>query len=464
MKKFIFIISLIVLSFSFYKVSFAYTFSIPRAATNTEDSYTYGNNSYEKICYGPLVLGTAQITTYTLNANTRLDGDAGSSTIKIYEGGFCDSGTLKGSAYKASSTISTSTHYGDIYTFESSINTTNGNNYFIIFSETPFSTLNGGYWLGGNTAYYSNALTHIYNASSWGNATSSNACCGFNSIPGQFIGEGTSPSSISITYPTNGTSTADFANWQVQASGEIAKIKINYEDSFSSYSDTANIFSTTNGTITIPIPKNSQLAVSTSSFYSATPYILDINDNITATGTTIYFQITDSGFVTSTNSIWDFINNAPTFQNNLQKSLRGNASLTLPYTDASSTLSNCNALNFFSWGTCFVNGMTNLAGILFVPHQQVTKLVQGELNQFTTVFPFSVPFSMIQQLETISSSTPTQTDLTLTIPDLNNTTFTLLSSSTVTSTIGTNGATTYFAVWRGVLYLITGAVMFFTIF
>lgn len=456
MKKFIFITSLIILFFSFSKVSFAYTlYSQLDNNTQTNNTTYYKNQSL-----GPNLSGEwTSIQMYAQSSKTDKIGlyiqDCNSTST-------CSVPTQVGCSFSSSSpvlqdigttmTLMTFTLYScpNAVLTDNPFTITNNNIYRILPQlESTTSTLKS---LGSNssTSYQNDPLAECITD-----------CGSVKDLYFRINASGTIPSAISITYPTNGTSTADFNTWAVSASGEIAKVKINYEDNFSNYSDTATVYSTTNGYITIPIPKSHALAISTSSFYSATPYILDINDNIIASGTTIYFQI-NQGFSSSTsNTNWQNFLNTLVDNGIFGVNTYSNIGWNLPEPTASTT-AEC------FWNSspidCIINGFYKLAANLFTPHDISLNTIKSQLTQFSTIFPFSVPLTLMQQLETSASTTPTYSALAITLPDLNNTTFTLLSSSSVSSTIGSSAASTYFSVWRTILYTLTGGIMFFTIF
>lgn len=278
-------------------------------------------------------------------------------------------------------------------------------------------------------------------------------------------GSGTIPSAISITTPTNGTSTRDFPNWIVSASGNISTIQINYTDNFSSYNDFTTFNINTNGFVSLPITKHHTLSVSTSSFYSATPYILDTNGIIIATGTTIFFQINNTlnNISTSTTFAQNFAQYVDNVNNNIRK---------IPFGSSDT----CNPFSLFS---CFIDAMTFLGDTFIFPHQGSMDVLNSAMQNYTCtdvntgnlltnctgIFPFNVFFSFANQAKNVASSTyGAEQNFNIPLTGLGSAnSITLFSSTSVNNTIGSSTKTTYFSYANSIMYFLTGYKILTTI-
>lgn len=257
--------------------------------------------------------------------------------------------------------------------------------------------------------------------------------------------------SIDFSFPTNGTTTGEFSNWNVLASGEVGTIKINYSGNFSSFQDTYAANVSVANTAGFSVIKRNSLG-STSTIWFATAYLYDSVGTLTAQSSQIIFTFNPA--ITPANTFH-------TVQDYLQSIYSGTATLTLPYNDASSSLATCNPFNL---GTCFVNAGKAIGHFLFTPSQNTSDQLKNSLISFSSVFPFSVPMTIIQEINNQASTTPASGTLSLTIPDLNNMTLNILTPTTTQSVVGVTAKDAYFNAARTLMYLATGAHMFFVIF
>lgn len=277
------------------------------------------------------------------------------------------------------------------------------------------------------------------------------------------------PASITILYP-NATTTGAFPNWIVQASGELGTIKINYSGAFSSFQDIIYPSLSASNYFNLAVPRTHSLGATTT-LWTAQALLYDSSNVLTAQSDVTYFTFNPA--LSPSNplgGVIDFFNNAPTLSNQLQNLYSGVGSSGIPFTDASSSLANCNALNFFSWGTCFVNGISMTANALFIPCPQGSSAtyigcsIQNQLSQqllgFTSIFPFSVPMTLLHEVQNDTSSTPNPTTLALSFPAINNMNLTILTSSSITNAVGSTTQSTYFTTARALMYAATGIHMF----
>lgn len=267
---------------------------------------------------------------------------------------------------------------------------------------------------------------------------------------------GTLPTTISITYPLNQISPqiSDFLNWQVQASGDIWQIMIAYADNFGEYEDVETYNFSTNGVINFGLSKKASLGSST---WWATPYVLNASGTIIASGTTIYFSTNGNSTSSGRYGQGSFdvgVNSAINF---LGGGLFGSGN-----NATSSCTFNAGDLNIIGNGIAY--GGCIISNILFVPHTDIGSEIKGNINDFATIFPFNIPFAFLQAVQSGVSSTPANATLSFTSAGLNNTTFTLLSSSSMNNLVGTTSTNSTFNVLRAIMYAGTLAHIFLVIF
>lgn len=310
---------------------------------------------------------------------------------------------------------------------------------------------------GQSFVYYGNS-----DATSWPTGRCSvalGAACSFGDLFFVMYGNNqprTGTFSISMQYPQNLLETPDFQNWVVRWQGapttaSSGRLCVSYWKIATSTlgPDCAVYFNGTSPT-TFPITKSNLLNpivnISVTSTWYAFPYFVDVNDN-TIPGPAISFTINPN--TTSTPSLPETVialaqpglptGNNPLFQN------------------SSSSLQNC---SITSLGGCLINAGVWLINFLFVPSNNSTQGISNALTGFQEVFPFSVPLTLINELENQSSTSPTSTSLAITVPGVNNINVTFLTSSSMENVVGTSAKNSVFNGIRTILYLATGAIMF----
>lgn len=101
----------------------------------------------------------------------------------------------------------------------------------------------------------------------------------------------------------------------------------------------------------------------------------------------------------------------------------------------------------------------NFTLFFFKPHDFSSNLILNQMTGLTTVFPFSIPLTIYQDVKNQAETSPTSTSIILTIPDLNNTSFTILTSSTMSTYLGSSVKTKVFDTISTVLWAVTGFIM-----
>jgi len=308
--------------------------------------------------------------------------------------------------------------------------------YFFTFS----AYAGGNFSIYGDTQISSYAYGQAY-GNSW------NSFDGLNNLWFELNATNQTPLTL-LTFPYNNLSTPDFKNWITTTfSGSNGVIHIRYGNDPNNLNyDDNTAFNAYSADQQTSIPKSINLSLqqsynATTSWY-AQPYLV--------IGTTTYYGAT-----------YNFTYDGNATATNPQAILNPIGNL---FTTPSSTsnLANCSIIEV---GGCFVNAFQAIISFMFQPSTAITTPLSQQIIQFTTIFPFSIPATILNYAtQNVNTSIATSTTINIPfMPAYSSTTIPFLNNNTLSNTIGSTAYNTYFNIMRSFLYLGTGAVMFYNI-